>query len=263
MPNRSPSHRRRGFTLVELLVVIGIIAVLISILLPAMGRARESANRAQCLSNLRQIAIAVTSYAQEKKVLPGPINVGIADPETVNATTNNPFTTTEKRQQLSNADLLQPFLRNSRSVWFCQSSSDLRERAVSLSNGKVYNWCYKMNNQPDTRETFFFGSWTSTRTEWEKTPKKITQVRSTVNEYSALNTRQPQKSHSEIWMISDLDGRNFTKAHTATFGITDDAIDPEKRPWQPPHKSGKVGRNYAYFDGHAEWRMIDFWPVNQ
>jgi len=61
------SSRLRGFTLVELLVVIGIIALLISILLPAMNRVREKGNQTKCLSNLRQLATAFRMYANEYK----------------------------------------------------------------------------------------------------------------------------------------------------------------------------------------------------
>jgi len=78
-----PSHpvtpKVRGFTLVELLIVIGIIALLIAIILPALTKAQASARNAQCLSNQRQVFTAVTMFAGErgKGYAPGAANPNV------------------------------------------------------------------------------------------------------------------------------------------------------------------------------------------
>lgn len=71
------SSRRAGFTLVELLVVIGIIALLVSILLPVLGSVRRKAQSAACMSDVRQLFMAMNMFAQDNKGhLPRPYGVG-------------------------------------------------------------------------------------------------------------------------------------------------------------------------------------------
>jgi prepilin-type N-terminal cleavage/methylation domain-containing protein len=67
---RARRARRRAFSLIELLVVVGVIAILLAILLPVLGRVREAGRRTACASQLRQIGVGLTRYFNEFNALP-------------------------------------------------------------------------------------------------------------------------------------------------------------------------------------------------
>ncbi|MGC8863306.1 MAG: DUF1559 domain-containing protein [Armatimonadota bacterium] len=156
-------RHRNAFTLIELLVVIAIIAILAAILFPVFTRARESARISRCISNLRQIGIAIQNYAENYSgTCPVVGNIWMV---------NHPSYTGSIRSKDSLASALQKYVKNvdvficpsrpHRSLWAAlEKHSDGSPAVWSLDNGKwrwtTYTSCAWLVKKGDSFEDTYW-----------------------------------------------------------------------------------------------------------
>jgi prepilin-type N-terminal cleavage/methylation domain-containing protein len=137
MHAKSDDRPLRAFTLIELLVVIAIIAILAALLLPALSSAKERGRRAVCLSNLRQVGLAIHSYAadSEGKIPYGPkappfTNPGDFYPSTGAATS---LISLQSGAPVGLGLMLQSYIAKQPRILFCPSSDQALDAALQLS----------------------------------------------------------------------------------------------------------------------------------
>jgi len=273
MPKHDHRQQARAFTLVELLVVIGIIAVLLSILLPSLNKAREQGNRVACSSNLRQWHAMVMMYHGDWKSLPGPLAPATMSHKVAWNLPYGGWRNSRRDRTTANPEILyNRYFKSSEGAWVCPSNRVLFEEGscaqAATYAGDIFGFAYRINNQESTNSRFFFGDWSSPPTSpsaqniFDRRPKKLSEVRSAGGGLLPPNPPdelgRATRSHSDIWMMSDIDGINWDTAMSTWWGIESDTIPVARRRFKSPHKTGgSFGRNYLFFDGSVRFHAYN------
>ncbi len=222
--------KKQGFTLVELLVVIAIIALLLSIVLPSLGRAREIAHEVVCRSNLRQVHLAATVYAQNDRQGRYPLE----------ATEHNPHRPLLERLNAYEDDgLLKAF--------YCPEAHFMEDGASDPDGGTPPGGVDSVIDTPDNRDignvTYVYWSFEKNKIEpsghtWRNPnvffPRAVTLTGIRPVEHPPPQFQNARPAPSEIWVFSDFFRQRGIFPHGRRGG------------------ADAGGLNIVFLDGHAD-----------